>query len=41
MAAERRLDDGLYGTCTSCGIDIAVDRLEALPATPNCVNCAR
>lgn len=40
-AAERRLEDGLYGTCTTCGLEIAVERLDELPATPTCVNCAR
>ena len=40
-AAEQRLNDGLYGTCTTCGLDIAIERLDALPATPSCVNCAR
>ena len=40
-AAEQRLDVGLYGTCTTCGLEIAVERLDALPATPICVNCAR
>jgi DnaK suppressor protein len=40
-AAEQRLDDGRYGTCTACGLAIAVERLDALPATPTCVNCAR
>ncbi len=39
-AAERRLEDGRYGTCTSCGLEIATERLEALPATPTCVGCA-
>lgn len=39
--ATRRLDDGLYGTCTTCGLEIVVERLLALPATPTCVNCAR
>ncbi len=39
--AEQRVDDGLYGTCTTCGLEIAVERLDALPATPTCVNCAR
>ncbi len=40
-AAEQRLDDGRYGICTSCGREIAGERLDALPATPNCVGCAR
>lgn len=39
-AAEQRLDDGLYGTCATCGLEIDVERLEALPATPTCVDCA-
>ena len=40
-AAKQRLDDGLYGTCTTCGLEIAVELLDALPATATCVNCAR
>ena len=40
-AAERRLADGRYGTCTTCGGGIAAERLHALPATPTCVDCAR
>ena len=40
-AAEQRFADGSYGTCTSCGLDISAERLDALPATPTCVNCAR
>ena len=40
-AAEQRLSDGLYGTCTTCGFEIAAERLDALPATPTCVTCAR
>ncbi len=39
--AEQRLDDGRYGICTTCGLDIAVERLDVLPATPTCVDCAR
>jgi len=39
--AQQRLDDGLYGTCSTCGLEIAVERLDALPATPICVSCAR
>ncbi|MGB3737085.1 MAG: TraR/DksA C4-type zinc finger protein [Ilumatobacter sp.] len=38
--ARQRLDAGVYGTCTSCGRRIAAERLDALPATPTCVDCA-
>ncbi len=38
-AALVRVDDGSYGTCTTCGRAIAAGRLEALPATPVCVSC--
>ena len=38
--ALRRLDDGRYGTCASCGGVIGAARLEAMPATPFCVACA-
>jgi DnaK suppressor protein len=41
QAAERRIDDGRYGICTTCGLEIAGERLDALPATPICVTCAR
>lgn len=40
-AAEQRLDDGRYGICTACSRPIAAERLDALPATPYCVDCAR
>lgn len=39
-AAEQRLGDGRYGICTTCGLAVAGERLDALPATPTCVNCA-
>lgn len=39
-AAEQRLDDGRYGTCGACGHEIAAERLDALPATLTCVECA-
>lgn len=38
--AERRLDDGRYGICTACGMEISAERLDALPATPTCATCA-
>ena len=31
--ALARLDDGSYGRCVECGEDIALERLQALPAT--------
>ena len=40
-AALRRVDDGLHGMCTACGLEILAARLDALPATPTCVACAR
>jgi RNA polymerase-binding protein DksA len=38
--ALSRIDDGTYGTCDVCGDAIPVARLEALPYTKMCVNCA-
>lgn len=40
-AALGRLDDGSYGTCERCGQPIGAERLEALPYTTLCINCAR
>ncbi len=39
-AALERLDSGQYGTCTSCGEPITEERLNILPYTPFCRNCA-
>lgn len=39
-AALQRLDQGTYGTCTNCGRQIDPERLEAMPATEYCVECA-
>ncbi len=38
--AIERLDAGTYGECEKCGEPISAARLEALPATPFCINCA-
>lgn len=38
-AALVRVEDGTYGKCTRCGIDIPPERLEYMPETPFCVNC--
>jgi DnaK suppressor protein len=40
-AALRRVDEGTYGSCASCGNAIAPERLEAIPWTPVCIDCAR
>jgi len=39
--ALRRLADGEYFSCASCGNEIEAARLEALPATDRCVSCAQ
>ncbi|KNX41475.1 RNA polymerase-binding transcription factor DksA [Roseovarius tolerans] len=39
-AALGRLRDGSFGLCTSCGEQIAADRLDILPETPVCRSCA-
>src|SRR5829696_7740706 len=40
-AALRKLDDGSYGTCASCGNPIAEERLTAIPWAALCIDCAR
>lgn len=35
-----RIDNGTYGTCTACGEDISQERLDLIPHTPMCRNCA-
>jgi DnaK suppressor protein len=39
-AALRRLDAGTYGTCDNCGRPINPERLEAIPYTAYCIDCA-
>jgi RNA polymerase-binding protein DksA len=39
-AALKRIDEGTYGVCASCGDDIPVARLKAVPTTALCVGCA-
>jgi len=40
-AALSRIAEGEYGFCVTCGKDISQERLNLLPATPFCRNCAR
>ena len=39
-AALDRIAAGDYGFCTKCGAEISADRLDLLPQTPFCRNCA-
>lgn len=40
QAALRRLEDGTYGECLSCGGEIGEGRLKAIPEAALCVDCA-
>ncbi len=39
-AALKRIEEDEYGYCVTCGNEISPERLEILPATPFCKNCA-
>ncbi len=39
-AALERIREGQYGTCVNCGKSIPKRRLEVLPYTPFCIDCA-
>lgn len=39
-AALARIAAGDYGVCVKCGTEISGERLETLPETPFCRNCA-
>jgi len=40
-AALARIDDGSYGRCASCGLEIEQARLRANPTATRCVACQR
>lgn len=40
-AALARIDDETYGICANCGDPIKPERLDLLPYTPLCKDCAR
>jgi len=40
-AALKRIEAGEYGFCTKCGTQISDERLDLLPATPFCRDCAQ
>ena len=39
-AALARMDEGTYGVCKGCGTQISPARLEAMPSTTRCIDCA-
>lgn len=40
-AALRRMDQGAFGSCVSCGTKIDTARLAAYPYADDCIDCAR
>jgi len=36
----KRMEEGNYGICAICGIDIPDERIKALPYTDKCFECA-
>ena len=40
-AALDRIENGTYGVCVKCGEDISEERLDLIPHTPLCKDCAR
>jgi DnaK suppressor protein len=41
QSALNRIDAGTFGVCEECGEPIARPRLQALPYTRHCIQCAR
>lgn len=39
--ALARIDQGTFGRCEECHKEIAKERLQALPSTRHCIQCAR
>jgi RNA polymerase-binding protein DksA len=40
-SALARIEDGSFGKCSSCGKEIAEERLAALPWATQCIDCRR
>lgn len=40
-AAIARMNDGTYGRCESCGVEIPAERLDARPVARLCMDCQR
>jgi DnaK suppressor protein len=41
VEALKRLDEGTFGVCQNCGGQIGLERLDAAPYMPYCVQCER
>jgi RNA polymerase-binding transcription factor DksA len=39
-AALERITQGTFGRCVRCGRPLSAERLDAVPYTPHCVDCA-
>ena len=39
--ALRRIDEGTFGVCETCGQPISEERLEAIPYATQCIDCRR
>lgn len=38
-ASLRRIEEGSYGVCTECGVEIPFERLLAAPLAHRCIDC--
>ncbi len=38
-AALQRMEEGVYGLCTDCGVEIPLARLQAAPEAARCISC--
>ena len=38
-AAQARIEDGSFGDCVDCGLEIGLARLRAVPTASRCVKC--
>lgn len=37
--ALKRIENGTYGICRNCGVQINIERLEAVPNATQCIKC--
>ena len=37
---RQKIQEGTYGKCENCGIEIAPERLKAIPESTKCITCA-